>query len=64
MRRVAHEISLTVPPASPGIIRIAGGAIAADGSLRVVLRGTLFAIDPAARLVRWAREPDCGSGIT
>lgn len=56
LRRVAHEIPLTAPQASPGIIRIAGGAVASDGSLRVVLRGMLFAIDPATRLIRWARD--------
>jgi outer membrane protein assembly factor BamB len=56
LRRVAHGIPLAAPPVSAGIPRIAGGATAADDSLRVVLRGVLFAIDPDAQLVRWSRD--------
>lgn len=54
LRRVAHAISLAAPPGPAVTMATAGGATAADGSLRVVARGRLFAIDPDARVVRWS----------
>jgi hypothetical protein len=54
LRGVVHEIALSVPADPPGTTRIAGGATAADGSLRVMLRDVLFAIDPDTRRVRWS----------
>src|SRR5689334_2811342 len=46
LRGVTPATPLSGPADPPGRTRIAGGATAADGSLRVVLRGVLFAIDP------------------
>lgn len=56
LRRVAHELPLAVPTTPKRREQLAGGATAADGSLRVVLRAHLLAIDPGARSVRWSRD--------
>lgn len=56
LREAPLFLPLPAPPGESVSEGVAGGALAHDGSLRIVRGGALFAVDVRERRVRWSRH--------